>query len=70
MNEKELSIELKKWFDSGQIRHSHAFLRNPVAKVLRDELKLLGYWQNLPRGNPAKGLRVCLENKHKREYRE
>jgi hypothetical protein len=67
MTNKELSIELQKWFDSGQIRHSHAFLRNPVGIVLKNELKSLGYWRNLLRGNPAKGKRIQLENRYKRE---
>lgn len=35
------------------MRRTHALYR-----VLRDELKLLGFWRMRPRGDPAKGYRL------------
>lgn len=29
--------------------------QSPLYKVLKEELGLMGYWQNRPRGNPRKG---------------
>ena len=37
--------------------------RKALYKVLKEELGLLGYWQNKPRGNPSKGLSMMLQGK-------
>jgi len=31
---------------------------DPLYKLLKTELSVLGYWRNKQRGNPAKGFRV------------
>lgn len=36
-----------------------------IFKILQKELRALGYWRNLPRGNPSKGYKVMKENKKK-----
>ena len=31
---------------------------SPIYKVLKEELSVLGYWKNKPRGNPKKGFEM------------
>lgn len=35
-----------------------------IFKVLRDELRKLGYWHNLPRGNPSLGYKEMRKKQH------
>ncbi len=66
MNEKILANEVKNWFNE-RAGDKNKWNRNLVGQTIKNCLKNLGNWKNAPRGNPAKGKRVALENKMKRE---
>lgn len=38
--------------------------RKKVFKVLKEELSLVGYWRNRPRGNPKQGFKAMKEKKN------
>lgn len=60
INEKELSARLDEWFK--QVNKDKNFWnRNPIAKIIKKNLILLGNFKNKPGGNPHKA-------KKKREY--
>ena len=42
-----------------------SFRNTQLYKVLKVELQMLGYWRNLARGNPAKGLKAMQQAKGK-----
>ena len=48
-----------------EIQHLHR--THALYRLLRDELRALGFWRAKPRGNPALGLKIALERKSKRD---
>lgn len=60
MTDKELSIELEKWFNNN-INYQNKWCL-PTGKILKKQLKSLGNWKNAPRGDPIKGYRERGKN--------
>lgn len=62
MDEETLSKELNNWFKTTNTNKIHFWNRNPVGKVLKDNLIKIEHWKNARRGNPAKGWRERGKN--------
>lgn len=54
MNDKILANELKSWFQHTDFTKPHFLSRNPVAKLLKEELGRLGHWRKVPPTKKAK----------------
>lgn len=66
MKDKELSIELIKWFKE-YYGFEFKWCRTHTGKVMKEQLDKLGNWKNQPRGNPSKGRKAAIENKFRAE---
>jgi hypothetical protein len=62
MNENELAAQLETWFNNIDRKQTN-FFRNPVAKVIKSQVKNWKNWKDLPRGNPSEGLKKKIYNK-------
>ena len=56
---EEMAGVLDEWFKlvegMGSKERSEIWVRSAIGEVIRRRLRGLGYWKNLPRGNPKKG---------------
>ncbi len=66
MSDKELSILLREWF--ANCPTISRIDRNPVWKVLKEELSALERWKTKGRWNPEKGYEEMLNTLHKAQY--
>lgn len=61
----EMARVLEEWFvlveGMESKERSEIWSRSAIGIVVRGRLRDLGYWKNLPRGNPAKGFKVSRE---------
>lgn len=46
MNEKELAKLLNEWFSNNSYQNKNFWCRNPVAKVIKSNLKNWKHWKN------------------------
>ena len=53
------------WLKTRLMSVNGNFRNTQLYKVLKAELQMLGYWRNLARGNPAKGLKAMQQAKGK-----
>jgi hypothetical protein len=68
MNENELAIEINNWFNTKYDDSNRNFWnRNPVANVIKSNLKRKEHWKYATRGNPAKGGRKKKYNQARRD---
>ena len=63
INKKELAKYLKVWFDEVDLLNKNIWERDPVANLLKRELKLAGRWRFRPRGDAKKGYEAFLKSK-------
>ena len=63
MNDTEFSNELKTRLN--RILPTKNYFRNPIFMVIRDLIRVKGYWKNKPRGNPSKGYKAMREKAEK-----
>lgn len=61
MTDKELSIELERWFVN-HIRSQNKW-NLPTGEIISKYVKITKNWRNAPRGNPSKG--YAMRNKNK-----
>ena len=54
INEKDLAIQLKAWFDKTNTNTAHFWNRNLVGRVLKRNMVKWKRWKNAPRGMPIK----------------
>ena len=62
MNDTEFSNELKTRLN--RILPTKNYSRNPIFIVIRDLIRVKGYWKNKSRGNPSKGYKAMREKKN------
>ncbi len=60
MKQKDLAIELLKWFNNPKDNQNK--WSSPVGKIIKNQLQKTGNWKNAPRGNPRLGYQVKMEN--------
>lgn len=65
MTDKELSIELEKWF-IGHLENQNKWNR-PTGKIISKYLNKTKNWKNAPRGNPKKGYLKMKEYQNQAE---
>jgi hypothetical protein len=70
MNQKQLAAEIEKWFKTRNLSEKNFWNNNPVARIMKEKLCALGYWKNLPRGNPKKAFRLMKEKIARKNGRE
>ena len=63
MNDTEFSNELKTRLN--RILPTKNYFRNPIFMVIRDLIRVKGYWKNKSRGNPSKGYKAMREKAEK-----
>jgi hypothetical protein len=63
LNENKLAADLQKWFDDNNLITIHFWERNPVANVIKKQLKQIGKWKYRARGNPRKGYESLQKKK-------
>jgi hypothetical protein len=66
IDEIKLAEYLKQWFNQNNISKDHFWERNPVAVIIKNNLKSSGKWRNRARGNPRKGYKVMVDNRKKK----
>jgi len=64
MKQTELARYLTQWFEKqGEKQHGRLYdNKNPVCLVMKKNLVRLGYWKDLPRGNPEKGFQNMMRS--------
>lgn len=67
MTQKELAIEIERWFSS-KTSNNNRWNDNPVGKVIYKYLNSFGNWKNAGRGNPRKGGYARQQQKQERGY--
>ena len=66
MNTNNLEKELKNWFDTVNWKKANIFTRDPVAKLLKEELSKIKRWKNFGPGRAAskKGFEAFLRSRN------
>lgn len=50
MKNKELEIELTKWFNNTNHNYKNFWTHNPIAKIIKSKLNRWGNWRKKPKG--------------------
>ena len=62
MSKKELSNELNNWFKSADTSNKNFWNKDPVARIIKENLINWGHFKQICGGNPKKGYRKMQEH--------
>lgn len=63
MTRRGLAKKIDGWF-SDTVGDPNRWRRDPVGRVIREELRRVGNWKNAPRGNPRAGYEGLMRKKN------